>query len=168
MTNPTNPGHRLQNLADAWEGPPGMAEDPYARVERQGRELEDFVERGVETIRQAQDRKAAFAAYRPRYEALREMAHSTIAESRIQSAATRRAALHKHPAFQALPEVAQRVWDSFVDEWTETIREGDPGSVWQAIGDLADHQATNVLTDWDPPAAETFDPVADVAAIPRA
>lgn len=169
MTKPkrTNPGQRLTNLADAWEGPPGMAEDPDVKRKRLANELEEYVDRQVETNRQRDDRKAAYAAYRPRYEALRQMAHSTIAESRIESAATRRAKLHKDPVFKSLTEHAQFAWDSNVEAWTETIRTGDMGSVWKAIGELADHQASNGLADWDPPAAETFDTVADVAAIPR-
>lgn len=117
----------------------------------------------------AKDQRAAeYREVKPRVEALRQMARQTIAFRGIESAATRRAALHRHPVYKSLPDPAQRAWDSLVDEWTETLSTGDLGSVWRAVGEMADVQASaDTLTAWEPPAAESEDPAALAALIPR-
>lgn len=142
-------------------------EEPFDRERRQANELAEDVERWIERDRRRIDKKAAYREFRPRYEALRRMAHETVGRSRDESAATRRAALHRHPIYRALPENERRTWDVLVDEWTETIRTGDMASVWRHIGEIADVQASSErLAEWSAP-EEDYDAAADLAAIPR-
>ena len=144
-------------------------EDQFARQRRQDAELVESTDRAIERARQADARKADFAAFRPRYEALRRMAHEAVAHRSNESAATRRAALHRHPVYLSLAENERRAWDILVDEWTETIHTGDLGTVWRAVGALADRQASGpALAEWSPPpAAETESPADLAALIPR-
>lgn len=142
-------------------------EDSFDRERRQARELRESTDRAIEASRQQDDRKAAYAVYRPRYEALRRMAHETVAHRSTESVATRRAALRRHPVYLSLPESERRAWDILVDEWTETIRGGDLGTVWRHVGQVADAQASSdSLADWSAP-AEAEDPAALAAVIPR-
>ncbi len=143
-------------------------EDQFERARRQARELEETTDRYVELARQRDAGKAAYKVTRPRVDALRRMATETVGFRGPDSAATRRAALRRHPVYLSLPESERRAWDILVDEWTETILAGDLGTVWRGIAELADRQvAGETLGEWDPPAAERMDPAALAALIPR-
>jgi hypothetical protein len=117
------------------------------------------------------DRKAERAHFLPRFKALEQMAwHALVLDHHgiAASAAVRRASLARDRVFQSLPERARLGWEEVIDEVTDRVLEGSGQAARETIRSLAEHQASaGALVSWSPPADAEFDPVADVAAIPR-
>lgn len=162
----TKPKTTTGTPREYYEGRP--SEDQFERARREAEELVKASDEIMARGRQADQRKAEYREWRPRFDALTRMGREAVGHRSVESAAARRRALHAHPVYASLPESERRAWDILLDEWTESILTGDLGAAWHGIEQLAGGQASGeTLAGWDPPAAETESPADLAALIPR-